>query len=81
MNEGQLCLALVEGGSGGRHPLKQQSHLCGSNQNKLNKKTVWQFAIQREKGRTYTRSKTSDLFGHLTLSIRIPVRIRILIRK
>lgn len=32
------------------------------------KKTVWQFAIQREKGRTYTRSKTSDLFGHLTLS-------------
>lgn len=38
MNEGQFCPTLVEGGSGGRHPFEQQSHLCGSNQNKLNKK-------------------------------------------
>lgn len=49
------------------------NNLCGSNQNKLNKKnkTVWQFAILRESrvvGEVDKIKDKRDLFGHLTLS-------------
>lgn len=44
------CPGLGEGDPDGRHLLKQQSHLCGSNQNKLNKKLFGNLPYSEREG-------------------------------